>query len=110
MKNYYLLGMKGIRDCNNRKIQLEYYVSESENDAICDEPVYGIKVVKYYKDEQKKEKEESFGISRDKKEVERLGMRFMDRDVMPSTLLCLIDDYITLRDETGRAEALKLCV
>ncbi len=110
MKKYYLLGMKGIRDCNNHKIQLEYYVSESQDDTICGEPVYGIKVVKYHKGEQKKEKEESFGISRDKKEVERLCLRFMDRAVMPATLLCLIDDYITIRDETCGAEALRLCV
>ena len=29
MKNFYLLGMKGIRDCNNRKVQLEYYLTET---------------------------------------------------------------------------------
>ncbi len=106
MEKYYLLGMKGIRDCNNRKIQLEYYMSESENNT--DGPVYGIKIIKYLKDEQKKEKEESFGISKDRREVEKLAMKFMDNDVMPSTLLCLIDDYITLRDTSSQAAAM-LC-
>jgi len=99
MKNYYLLGMKGIRDCNNQKIRLEYYMSESEKNSIYDEPVYGIKIVKYNREERKKEKEESFGISKDRNEVEKLIVKFWDNDVMPSTLLCLVDDYITIREE-----------
>ena len=103
MKNYYLLGMKGIRDCNNRKIRLEYYMSESEKNSVSDEPVYGIKIVKYHKEERKKEKEESFGISKDKSEVEKLIIKFLDNDVMPSTLLCLVDEYITLREENRMA-------
>lgn len=95
MKNYYLTGMKGIRDCNNRKIQLEYYISETVRES--EKPVYGIKIVKYLKDEHIKEKEESLGISEDRGEVERLSVKFMENSVMPCTLMELSDEYITMK-------------
>lgn len=95
VKNYYLLGMKGIRDCNNQKIQLEYYMSELNNNA--GEPVYGIRIIKCYKEEQRREKEESFGISKNREEVERLTIQFVENEVTPSTLLCLVDEYMTKR-------------
>lgn len=95
MKKYYLLGMKGIRDCNNRKVQLEYYLAENVRDFA--KPVYGIRVIRYLKEELIREKEESWGISEDRGEVERLILKFMDNTVTPNTLPELVDEYITLR-------------
>lgn len=102
MKNYHLLGMKGIRDCNNRKIQLEYYIVEINNELAG--PVYGIRIIKHLKEQQITEKEESWGISKDRSEVERLALTFMENEVMPVTLIELADEYVTLKTaERSRA-------
>lgn len=95
MKNYYLVGMKGIRDCNNRKVQLEYYVAETIKEFA--NPVYGIRIIRHLKEERIREKEESWGISEDRGEVERLIIRFMDNTVTPNTLPELADEYVTFR-------------
>lgn len=95
MKNYYLFGMKGIRDCNNRKVQLEYYLAETIKEFA--DPIYGIRIVKHLKEERRREREESWGISEDRGEVERLLLRFMDNSVTPNTLSELIDEYVTVR-------------
>lgn len=95
MKKFYLLGMKGIRDCNNRKVQLEYYLTETIKEFT--KPIYGIRVMRHLKEEVTREKEECRGISEDRGEVERLLLKFMDSAVTPNTLSELVDEYITLR-------------
>ena len=95
MENFYLLGMKGIRDCNNCKVQLEYYLTETVKEFAT--PTYGIRVMKHLKEELTREKEESWGISEDRGEVERLILKFMDNTVTPNTLSELVDEYITSR-------------
>ena len=95
MKNFYLLGMKGIRDCNNRKVQLEYYLTETIKEFA--KPIYGIRVMRHLKEELTREKEECRGISEDRSEVERLIIRFMDGSVTPGTLPELVEEYISSR-------------
>lgn len=97
MKKDCLMGTKEIRDCNNDKIKLEYYLMANKSNFVENETLYGIQIVKYKNPEREIEKEVEAikGLSYSKKLVEQMITCLMDNTVTPMSMLEIVDDYFT---------------
>lgn len=97
MDSVCLIGTKEIKDCNNDKMKLEYYLTVIKSDFDEIDAIYGIQLVKCKRTGKRIEKEMETikRLSYSKKLVEQIIVCLMDNTVTPICMLEIVDEYIS---------------
>lgn len=94
MKQLQVLFSNEVSLEDDRKMRLDYFLTEDVMQSEVEEPYYGIRITKYLDDLE--ESEEVSGISCSKETVLSMIKKFSVNVVTPIHLIDIVDDLVTL--------------
>lgn len=94
MKKLQVLFSNEVALEDDRKMRLDYFLTENYMQSEVEEPYYGIRITKYLDDLE--ESEEVSGISCSKETVLSMIKKFSVNVVTPIHLIDIVDDLVTL--------------